>query len=83
MSEDIFDFVDDEETEEKGPFGGMDLAALEVLAQSCQKCPLGQTRNKLVFGEGSPNADLMFIGEAPGFHEDQTGRPAGIFPLQA
>ena len=43
--------------------------------KDCQKCPLAQSRTQIVFGEGPPNARLMFIGEAPGFHEDQQGRP--------
>lgn len=43
--------------------------------QSCQQCPLGATRTKLVFGDGNPSADLMFIGEGPGQQEDQTGIP--------
>jgi uracil-DNA glycosylase family 4 len=37
--------------------------------------PLRETANKLVFGEGNPDADLYFLGEAPGRHEDETGRP--------
>ncbi|QOV90084.1 uracil-DNA glycosylase [Humisphaera borealis] len=41
----------------------------------CQKCPLAGTRRNTVFGEGDPNARLMFVGEGPGFTEDQTGRP--------
>ena len=41
----------------------------------CQKCPLYATRHLPVIGEGSHNADIMFIGEAPGAHEDQTGHP--------
>ena len=41
----------------------------------CTKCPLGYTRTKFVFGEGSENADIMFIGEAPGREEDRTGIP--------
>jgi len=41
----------------------------------CQRCPLHQTRNKLVFGEGNPGADLVFVGEAPGGDEDIQGRP--------
>jgi uracil-DNA glycosylase len=51
------------------------LAQLYQMFAHCQKCPLGRTRNKFVFGEGSANARLMFIGEGPGFDEDQTGRP--------
>jgi DNA polymerase len=39
----------------------------------CQRCKLGATRKNLVFGQGSPNARLMFIGEAPGADEDEQG----------
>ncbi len=41
----------------------------------CQQCPLGQSRNKFVYGAGSPKADLMFVGEAPGADEDRIGEP--------
>jgi uracil-DNA glycosylase len=41
----------------------------------CLKCPLGQTRIKFVFGTGNTNADIMFIGEAPGADEDAQGEP--------
>ena len=41
----------------------------------CLKCPLGQTRNKFVYGVGSPDANLLFIGEAPGVDEDRLGEP--------
>ena len=41
----------------------------------CQRCELGKTRTCLVFGEGDPNAEVMFVGEAPGEEEDKTGRP--------
>lgn len=41
----------------------------------CNRCPLGQNRKNMVFGEGNFQADLMFIGEAPGRDEDITGRP--------
>ncbi len=41
----------------------------------CQRCVLAQGRTKAVPGEGPEEADLMFIGEAPGFHEDRQGRP--------
>src|SRR5207248_6686115 len=41
----------------------------------CTKCALAQGRTQVVFGSGDPNADLMFVGEAPGFHEDQQGVP--------
>lgn len=51
------------------------LNALEKSCQTCQKCALGKTRTNLVFGVGNPNADLMFVGEAPGEQEDLTGTP--------
>jgi DNA polymerase len=41
----------------------------------CTKCPLGNTRTKFVYGVGNPNADIMFIGEAPGRDEDLKGEP--------
>jgi uracil-DNA glycosylase len=42
---------------------------------SCTRCPLAAGRTQVVFGVGNPTADLMFVGEAPGFHEDQQGIP--------
>ncbi len=56
----------------------VDLSSLEELARqvdSCRLCPLYQTRNKSVFGSGDPGARLMFVGEAPGYHEDRLGQP--------
>ena len=41
----------------------------------CQRCSLHQVRNNLVFGEGDPNGNLVFVGEAPGADEDIQGRP--------
>ena len=43
--------------------------------RSCTDCPLHRGRTNAVPGEGSPSAELMFIGEGPGFHEDRQGRP--------
>ena len=51
------------------------LEELASVCSTCQKCALGETRTKLVFGVGNPNADLMFVGEAPGEQEDLTGTP--------
>jgi uracil-DNA glycosylase family 4 len=42
---------------------------------SCQRCALSQSRKNAVPGEGPDDADIVFIGEGPGFHEDQQGRP--------
>jgi uracil-DNA glycosylase family 4 len=44
-------------------------------ASTCTKCRLAEGRTQVVYGVGHPNADLMFIGEAPGFHEDRQGEP--------
>jgi DNA polymerase len=53
-------------------------AALRAHAEetaSCTRCALAQGRTQVVYGSGNPNADLVFVGEAPGFHEDQQGIP--------
>src|SRR5690606_831053 len=41
----------------------------------CQRCPLARTRRNIVFGVGSPEAKVMFVGEAPGADEDRLGEP--------
>jgi DNA polymerase len=54
------------------------MSALTELCQQielCHKCDIARLRTKVVPGEGSENAEIMFIGEAPGWHEDQQGRP--------
>jgi len=52
-----------------------ELARLAAEAQACRRCPLGDVRTQAVFGVGNPQADVMFVGEAPGFHEDKQGEP--------
>jgi uracil-DNA glycosylase family 4 len=52
-----------------------ELVTLFETVSSCSSCRLAETRTKVVFGAGSANAELMFVGEAPGFHEDQQGLP--------
>ena len=52
-----------------------ELAAFGAEVSGCTKCRLAQGRTQVVFGVGDPSADLMFVGEAPGFHEDQQGKP--------
>lgn len=42
---------------------------------SCTRCALAEGRSQVVYGSGSPSAELVFVGEAPGFHEDQQGVP--------
>jgi uracil-DNA glycosylase len=53
----------------------VELAEYAVEAASCTRCRLAQSRTQVVFGVGDPAADLMFVGEAPGFHEDKQGEP--------
>ena len=51
------------------------LEQIAVEIRGCQRCPLAKGRNNAVPGEGPAGASVMFIGEGPGFHEDQQGRP--------
>ena len=51
------------------------LHEVAQLVENCTDCPLSQQRIHAVPGEGPADADLMFIGEGPGYHEDQQGRP--------
>jgi DNA polymerase len=48
---------------------------MKVTLNNCRKCRLCETRTNVVFGEGDPHAELMFVGEGPGADEDKTGRP--------
>jgi uracil-DNA glycosylase family 4 len=52
-----------------------DLAAFAESVAGCTRCRLAQGRTQVVFGSGNPRAELMFVGEAPGFHEDKQGLP--------
>jgi uracil-DNA glycosylase family 4 len=51
------------------------LSELNKEIALCQQCEIAKYRNRVVPGEGAEAADIMFIGEAPGWHEDQQGRP--------
>ncbi len=51
------------------------MARVRADLGDCKRCPLHRTRSHLVFGVGSPGADLVVVGEAPGFHEDRQGEP--------
>ena len=51
------------------------LGALREVALGCPKCRLAETRQHVVFGEGSATAEVLVVGEAPGAEEDRTGRP--------
>jgi uracil-DNA glycosylase family 4 len=52
-----------------------ELTDLYAQIEVCQKCALAQGRNRTVPGEGPEDAEIMFIGEAPGYHENRLGRP--------
>lgn len=51
------------------------LEAVALEASTCTRCALAEGRTQVVFGSGPADADLMFVGEAPGFHEDRKGEP--------
>ncbi len=52
-----------------------ELDEVARIASTCTKCRLSAGRTQVVFGDGNPDADLMFIGEGPGYHEDKQGLP--------
>jgi uracil-DNA glycosylase family 4 len=54
---------------------GTELAAFAAEVSGCTRCRLAEGRTQVVFGSGQRDADLMFVGEAPGFHEDRLGVP--------
>jgi uracil-DNA glycosylase len=51
------------------------ILKLNNLIKDCEKCELSKTRTNFVFGTGNPNADIVFVGEAPGKEEDLQGKP--------
>jgi len=50
-----------------------DLPSLEKFLENCPRCKLSKSRTNIVFGQGNPHAELMFVGEAPGRDEDEQG----------
>jgi uracil-DNA glycosylase family 4 len=57
------------------PVDRVELGAYGASVAGCTRCRLAQGRTQVVFGSGNPHAELMFVGEAPGFHEDKQGVP--------
>ena len=53
----------------------MDLETLRTKCLSCTRCPLHTTRTNVVFGQGVPTAEVLFVGEGPGQSEDEQGLP--------
>jgi len=66
------DFV---QNNSNGIEGGCELTAFYHLIKDCQNCELCKSRTNFVFGVGNPNADIVFVGEAPGKNEDLKGEP--------
>jgi DNA polymerase len=64
----------DGETKRMSEKGAL-LETIKQKALTCQLCELSKTRKNVVFGEGNSEAEIMFIGEAPGYNEDVQGRP--------
>jgi uracil-DNA glycosylase len=60
---------------ETSPGEAVALEAVRAELGDCRRCSLGSLRHRLVFGEGNPHAELVFVGEAPGADEDAQGRP--------
>lgn len=63
----------------EGGLNGVDAAKalqeLNAALRGCTRCSLHRSRTQVVFGVGDPQAELMFVGEGPGFHEDRQGEP--------
>lgn len=71
--EEIARLREDATSEELGELA--DLVTLRAVADGCTRCPLHRDRTHVAFGEGSPRARVVCVGEAPGAVEDRTGRP--------
>jgi len=62
-------------TEKPGPCESTGLTAVREELGNCSRCKLHKGRKTIVFGEGDPSSVLVFVGEGPGYEEDQQGRP--------
>ena len=67
--------MSDESRSDGGTRAAEALRSLEESLRGCSRCGLCRGRTQVVFGVGSPTADVMFVGEGPGFHEDRQGEP--------
>ncbi len=75
MQGSLFENDDSANAQKESPATFRDLNDLYENSKNCTKCRLAETRNNFVFGEGSPEAQIVVIGEAPGAEEDAQGRP--------
>jgi uracil-DNA glycosylase len=64
-----------QKTERPGPCPSAELTAVREELGNCIRCKLNKGRKNIVFGEGDPSSVLVFVGEGPGYEEDQQGRP--------
>lgn len=71
----LFDYLDQDEGGAERKDVDLDLAGLEEKCRSCSLCALRTGCHQVVFGEGSPRAGLMLVGEGPGAEEDRLGKP--------
>ena len=67
-------YTDSAEYEQSQPVVA-DLSSLRAQVELCKSCSLHANRTQTVFGDGNPNAEIVFVGEAPGMHEDKQGSP--------
>jgi DNA polymerase len=67
--------VSDAQPAAGSPTSPTGLESIRVEIGDCRRCKLAPSRTNIVFGSGNPNAELVFVGEAPGFDEDQQGLP--------
>lgn len=65
----------EQQKKEETALSAPDLAAVREALGDCMRCRLHRGRKNIVFGEGNPGATIVFVGEGPGFEEDQQGRP--------
>ena len=61
--------------ENPAPASRIDIDLVREQALGCVRCPLSTTRTQVVWADGNLDSEVMFIGEAPGFHEDKQGKP--------
>ena len=71
----INDYSDTVSTKQAKTSIPLDIDSFRESISGCLRCELGKTRRNFVFGAGSKDADIMFVGEAPGHEEDRTGEP--------
>lgn len=76
-SDNLGEAVDNPQLDEdiQSDYGKCNMEQLRNMAMNCRKCPLAEGRHNVVFGDGDEHAQLMFIGEGPGYDEDMQGVP--------